>query len=108
MKTFTKSILKSIIKKGENSLIDFWQKSKQEVTETKEAEKVFVKYVEGKEVSREENEIFKNQTFDLIRIIFIGIPLAVVPGFSIIMLVIVKIGNKYKFNVLPSSFRSKK
>ena len=53
-----------------------------------------------------ENKALKDQTFDLVKIVFIGIPLAVIPGFSIMMLIIVKIGRRYNFNVLPSSFRS--
>ena len=98
---------KNTLKKGEDSLIDFWKKSRNEVTETKDAEKVFVKYMEGKEITADEKKNLKNQTFDLIKIIFIGIPLAVIPGFSVVMIVLVKAGRKYKFNVLPSSFVSK-
>jgi hypothetical protein len=102
-----KYTIKNILKKGEDSLIDLWEKSKNEANETKEAEKILRKYVTRKEVTEEENKILKDQTFDLIKIIFIGIPLAVIPGFSVIMVIIVKAGRRYKFNVLPSSFVSK-
>ena len=102
----TKFILKKIIEKGERSLIDFWKKSQIEVKETKEAEKIFIKYIEGKEVTEAESKALKNQTFDLIRVIFIGVPLAIIPGFSIVMILVVKIGRKYKLNLLPSSFTS--
>jgi hypothetical protein len=102
-----KYFLKKILKKGESSLVDFWKKSRNEINETKEAEKIFVKYVGGKEITENEKKILKYQTFDLIKIIFIGIPLAVIPGFSIVMIIIVRVGRKYKFNALPSSFVSK-
>lgn len=103
-----KIIFNRILKKGESSLHDFWQKSSNELKETKEAEKVFTKYVEGKEVTIEERAILKNQTLDLIKIIFVGVPLAVIPGFSVIMVVIVRLGRKYNFNILPSSFAAPK
>jgi len=103
-----KIIFKSILKKGEDSLHDFWQKSRNEIKETQKAEKVFEKFIERKEVTSEEKEILKVQTFDIVKIIFIGIPLAVIPGFSIVMILIVKAGRKYNFNVLPSSFASPK
>ena len=79
-----------------------------EIQETKKAEKVFVKYVERKEVTVEEKEILKTQTFDMVKIIFIGVPLAVIPGFSIVMILLVKVGRRYNFNILPSAFAPKK
>lgn len=103
-----KNIFKSILKKGEDSLHDFWQKSRNEIKETEQAEDVFEKYIGGKEVTREEKEILKNQTFDIAKIVFIGVPLAVIPGFSLLMVLIVKLGRKYNFNILPSSFASPK
>lgn len=90
-----KIIFKSFLKKGEDSLHDFWQKSRNEIMETKQAEKVFVKYIGRKEVTNEEKTILKNQTFDIVKIIFIGVPLAVIPGFSVIMILIVRVGKKY-------------
>ena len=103
-----KNILKGILKKGEDSLHDFWRKSRNELDQTKQAEKVFVKYVERKEVTVEEKEILKTQTFDMVKIIFIGVPLAVIPGFSVVMILLVKFGKKYNFNVLPSAFAPQK
>lgn len=103
-----KNILKGILKKGEDSLHEFWRKSRNELDQTKQAEKVFVKYVERKEVTIEEKEILKTQTFDMVKIIFIGVPLAVIPGFSVVMILLVKFGKKYNFNVLPSAFAPQK
>jgi hypothetical protein len=103
----SKLTFKKLLQKGETSLIDFWQKTRQEARETKEAEGILVKYVEGKKISAEEKIILKNQTFDIVKVIFIGIPLAVIPGFSIVMIFIVKIGRRYKVNVLPSAFNGK-
>jgi hypothetical protein len=107
-RTQRKYIFKSILKKGEDSLHDFCQKSRNEIHETEQAEKIFVKYVERKEVTIEEKKILKNQTFDMVKIIFIGVPLAIIPGFSVVMIFIVKVGRKYNFNVLPSSFAPQK
>ncbi len=103
-----KNIFKRILKKGENSLHEFWQKSRNEIKETQQAEQIVEKYFEGKEVTREEKEILKNQTFDMAKIIFVGVPLAVIPGFSVVMILMVKAGKKYNFNILPSSFASPK
>jgi hypothetical protein len=99
-----KPVFKKILLKGENSLLDFWHKTRIEVRETKQAEKIFIRYVENKEVSKEEKTALRNQSIDLAKVIFIGIPLAIVPGFSVVMIVLVKLGQKYKFNVLPSAF----
>ncbi len=101
-----KNIFKSFLKKGEDSLYDFWQKSRNEIKETGQAGEVFEKYIGGKDVTNEEKEILKSQTFDMVKIVFIGVPLAVIPGFSLLMVLIVKVGRKYNINVLPSSFAS--
>jgi hypothetical protein len=106
-KAKSKNLFQKILKKGEYSLLDFWAKSRNEIKETKEAERIFSKYMSGKEVTDDEKKALKYQTFDLIKIIFIGVPLAVIPGFSVIMILIVKVGRKYKFNILPSSFITK-
>lgn len=97
-------VFKKILLKGENSLLDFWHKTRTEAAETKEAERILVKYVERKDITKEEKKILKNQTIDIAKVIFIGIPLAVIPGFSVVMIILVKLGKKYKFNVLPSAF----
>ena len=100
----TRFVFKRILKHGEDSLIDFWHKTKQEAGETKEAEGIFVRYVEHKEVSEQEKAMLKTQSIDIAKVILVGIPLAVLPGFSLVMVVLVKLGRKYKFNVLPSAF----
>jgi len=106
--TQRKIIFRTMLKKAEDSLHDFWKKSRNEIKETEQAEEVFEKYIGGKEVTSEEKEILKSQTFDMVKIVFIGVPLAVIPGFSLLMVLIVKVGRKYNFNVLPSSFASPK
>lgn len=99
--------IKSILKRGEVSLKEFREMCRIEVIETKEAKEVFVKYVGGKGVTENEKKILLTQVFDLIKIVFIGIPLSIIPGFSIVIVFIVRVGRKYKFNILPTSFARK-
>lgn len=98
------TFINRILKKGEASLIDFWVKTQNEARETKEAKDIFVKYIEGKKVTAIESKVMKNQFFDLLKVVFIGIPFALIPGSSVLMIVFVKVARKYKINVLPSSF----
>jgi hypothetical protein len=97
-----------IRQKGEDSLKDFWKKTRQEAHQTKEAEEILIRYAEGKGVTIEEKKLLKTESIDIAKVIFIGIPLAVIPGFSVVMILLVKLGNKYKFNVLPSAFAKPK
>jgi len=97
-----------IRQKGEEALKDFWNKTRQEVHQTKEAEEILIRYAQKKGVTAEEKKLLKTESIDIAKVIFIGIPLAVIPGFSVIMILLVKLGNKYKFNVLPSAFAAPK
>ena len=100
-------IPQKLVVKGENALKDFWHKTKQEVSETKQAEKIFIRYVEGQPISPGEKDAMKQQSLDILKIIFIGVPLAILPGFSIVMIVLVKLSQKYNFNIFPSAFSKK-
>jgi hypothetical protein len=99
-----KNIFKKLVIKGEYSLKDFWHKTKQEAHETQEAEHVLAHMIEGKKVTKEEKKALENQSIDILKVIFIGIPFAIIPGFSIIMIILFKVGRKYNVNFLPSAF----
>lgn len=98
-------MIKNLITRAKDSLKDFWDKTNEEVTETVAAEKILTKYLKGQTVSQEEKKFFREQLLDLFKIIFIGIPLAIIPGFSFVMLFLVKISKKMGINIFPSSFK---
>ncbi len=99
--------LRKRLVKAEDALIDFWHSSRQEIHQTREAEKMALKYVKGQTINEEERLAIKEQGVDILKIVFIGVPLVVIPGFSIVMILLVKIGRRFNFNVLPSAFTHK-
>jgi len=103
-----KSWARNYWKKGEEGLVEFWNKTKQEANETIEAEKIAKRYIEGKSITEVEKKALLSQIADLLKIVFIGIPFALLPGFSVIIIVLVKIGRKLNVNFLPSAFAPSK
>jgi hypothetical protein len=101
-----KFIFNKTLLKGKNSLNGFWLKTCLEATQTKQAGGICIKCVQGKEVTVEERKILWTQVIDIAKVILIGVPYIIIPGFTVVLIVLVKIGRKYKFNVLPSAFAS--
>jgi len=62
------------------------------------------KYMKHESVTAPERRFMFVQMFDVVKIIFIGVPFAVVPGASIILPVLIKASSKVGINLLPSSF----
>jgi len=98
-------MMNNLITRAKNSLKDFWDKTNEEVTETVAAEKILTKYLKGQTVNQEERKFLGEQLLDILKIIFIGIPLVIIPGFSIVMLFLVKFSKKMGVNIFPSSFK---
>lgn len=89
----------------------FFENSKQEGRETKEAFQHMQKYLRGEELTEEENTAFKEQMGDLLKGIGIVIPFAIIPGASILIPVLIKLCNKLGIDytgALPSSFKNEK
>lgn len=73
---------------------------KREGHETKVASEILLKIIKGKEVSPEEVRYLKNQSVDLSKALAI-IGLQAIPGSSIAIIAIEKVGEKYGFTLFP-------
>jgi len=89
-------------------IITFLQKLKKQGQETSVAAAILKRYAMGKKVSKEEMDIFRNQMLDVVKILGIGIPFTVIPGSSLLLPLVIAIAEKYKIDILPSSFRDEK
>ena len=92
---------KAILKSGE--LIREIKKGvKRESEETKEAAGILQKMVMGKEVTEEERKFLKYQSVDILKVI----PLVIIQGIPVpipITPILIALGRKYGFNILPDS-----
>lgn len=75
-----------------------------EATETRQASKVFVKYVKEGKVSKEEEDELRAQVYDILKVLGIGIPFALVPGASLLIPFLIKIAKKKGIDLLPTAF----
>lgn len=89
-------------------LSNFSRKVKIEVWQTKEAGMIASKYLRHQSVSAPERKFMLVQMADVAKILFIGVPFAVVPGASILLPIIVKVSSKAGINLLPSTFSTHK
>jgi len=87
------------------SIKDFLHKASNEVDETKEAGKILKKYSHGHPLSEKEKALIKQQVFDILKSVGIGIPFVLVPGASILLPILISVAKKHKINLMPSSFR---
>ena len=77
---------------------------KVEATETQVASKIFVKYIKEGNVSEKEEQELKTQVYDLLKVLGIGIPFALIPGASLLIPFLIKIANKKGIQLLPTAF----
>jgi len=73
---------------------------KRESEETRAASKILMRIVKGKEVTHEEIQFLKDQSVDLGKAMAI-IGLQAVPGSSIAIIAIEKVGQKHGFTLFP-------
>lgn len=86
----------------------FFENTKQEGRETKEAFQYMQKYMRGEKLTAEENDAFKTQTGDVLKGLGIIVPFALIPGASISIPVLIKLCDKFGIDytsVLPSAFK---
>jgi hypothetical protein len=91
-------VTKSIVVWGEIKTVG--KAFKRESEETKAASKILLKIVKGKEVTSEELHFLKEQSVDLGKALAI-IGLQAVPGSSIAIIAIEKLGQKHGFTLFP-------
>lgn len=94
--------------KGEDAIKDFLHKANQEAGETKLAGVILKRHMAGEAITVEEQEFLRTQIYDVIKIVGIGVPFAVVPGASIILPFLIHTAGKHNINLLPTSFSKKK
>lgn len=81
-----------------------WIGIKRESTETKEAAKILNKMLRHEDVTEEERKLLKNQSIDLLKIL----PLIAIQGIPIpvpITPLLIVLGKKYGFDILPNSHK---
>ena len=98
------SKIKKNRKKAGKALADFSKKMGNEAVETKEASKIFYKYLKGGDISKEEEHELKTQVYDLFKMMGIGIPFMLIPGSTLLMPFLIKVAKRYDVNLLPTSF----
>ncbi len=80
---------------------------KTEVTETQVASKIFVKYIKEGNVTKKEEKELQTQVYDLLKVLGIGVPFALIPGASLLLPFLIKIAQKKGIKLLPTSFNEK-
>lgn len=97
--------IKAHKEKTKKAIQSFVYSLKIEANETQAASKIFVKYIkEGKVTPKEENELRK-QVYDLLKMLGIGVPFALIPGASLLIPFLIKLAQKRGVELLPSSFK---
>lgn len=82
----------------------FLEKVSNEVGETKEAAAILRKEAAGLPITIEEKKKVREQVFDVLKTVGIGIPFVLVPGASIILPFLIKFAETHGIRILPSSF----
>ena len=88
--------------KGKELVKEIKQGVSRESKETKEAAGILQKMIMGKEVTEDEKKLLKYQSIDLLKVL----PLIAIQGIPIpipITPLLIILGKKYRFNVLPDS-----
>lgn len=93
--------------KSSKAFQDFVLKVKTEATETKVASQIFMKYVKEGNISEQEELELKTQVYDLLKVLGIGVPFALIPGASLLMPFLLKIAKKKGIEILPTAFNEK-
>ena len=81
---------------------------KVEATETHVASKILVKYIKEGNVSKEEEKELRTQVYDILKVMGIGVPFALIPGASLLLPFIIKIAQKKGIQLLPTAFNKEK
>ena len=92
--------------KIKNGIKDFLEKMKQEGREYREMEQIILDFVKTGKVSREDSKKVYEQLLDTLKI---GGSAGVwlIPGGSVLLIILVKLAEKWGINILPSAFSKK-
>ncbi len=81
---------------------------KTEATETQVASKILIKYIKEGNVSEEEEKELRTQVYDLLKVLGIGVPFALIPGASLLLPFLIKLVQKKGIKLLPTAFSDEK
>ena len=90
--------------KVNNAFSDLLVNIKQEAIETQDASKILVKYIKAENISKEEEKEFRTQVYDLLKVLGIGVPFALIPGASLLLPFLIKVAQKKGIKLLPTAF----
>jgi len=87
-------------------LYRFLEDLKDEADDTKEASIIIGNYLLHQKITKKEEKLLKQQVYDKLKIIGIGIPFMMIPGASFLIPLLVKVAQKKGINLMPSNFDS--
>lgn len=85
----------------------FIKKYKEHLEETAEVKDILFRYLSGQKISKQEIQIVKNQTIEIIKSMGIGIPTILLPGGLALLGFIIWLSKRYKIDILPSYLKTK-
>lgn len=91
-------------KKASKAMRLFLHNMGTEAKETKEASKILVKFLREGKVEQQEEDELKQQVYDLLKMVGIGVPFFLIPGSSLLIPFLMKIAEKRGVNLFPSAF----
>lgn len=91
-------------KKASKAMRMFLHNMGTEAKETHEASKIVVKFLREGKVEKEEEDELKQQVYDLLKMVGIGVPFFLIPGSSLLIPFLMKIAEKRGVNLFPSAF----
>lgn len=77
---------------------------KTETQETKQATIIAIKFVSKGSITKEEEKELRQQVYDILKTLGIGVPFALIPGASILIPILIKVAQKKGINLMPSAF----
>lgn len=79
-----------------------------EAKETHQASKILIKFIREGKVEKAEEVELKQQVYDLLKLVGIGVPFFLIPGSSLLIPFLLKIADKRGVKLLPSAFNKEK
>lgn len=93
---------KELISNKEKEFKIFIKKYKEHLEETGEAKDILIKYLSGENISKQEIQIVKDQSIEIIKSMGIGIPTILLPGGLALLAFIIWLSKRYGIDILPS------
>ena len=93
---------KKLISTKEKEFKLFIKKYKEHLEETAEVKDILFRYLSGQKISKQEIQLVKNQTIEIIKSMGIGIPTILLPGGLALLGFIIWLSKSYKIDILPN------